>query len=270
MPLIRPARTALLLSIALCSLPAAAALDLTRADENLTALVKMRCSIDPKENVVTWWKSTIFAQLPAKAPSAILGFEGYNICRMEPLEDGSWRFISRELSFYRDLASGRLLDTWASPVTGKTNTVIHVANDPVNNLFGSKRHHGSPNIYPWTGAGGDLPMTFNAPLTDAHPLPPKDFPEESSAGVYAGSEHFMFLTPRASIDDTSVHNSPASYGCTRTGPWPPWKKMGTREGSLLYIAQGPKLGGSAELPADMQALIEAKYPEYASAPAAQS
>jgi hypothetical protein len=266
MPQFRPAIAALAIVAVCASLPAAAALDLSKPEDNLTALVKMRCSMDPAEHVVTWWKGTIFAQFPAKAPSAILGFEGYNICRMEPTEDGSWRFISRELSFYRDLKTGALIDSWDNPFTNTSNAVVQVANDPVNHVFSSKRRDGGPNIYPWIGAGSDLMMTFNVPLTYPNPLSPAQFPEESSGEMYVGSEHFMFFTPRASIDDAEVRNAPASYGWTRIGPWVPWMKMGTREGNLLYIAQGHKIAGVDELPDDMQALIKAKYPEYARAP----
>lgn len=256
--------------LALATTAPVAALDLTKAEDNLTALAKMRCSLDPAEHVVTWWKGTIFAQLPGKAPSAIMGFEGYNICRMEPMEDGSWRFISRELSFYRDLKTGALIDTWDNPLNGRKVDVIHVANDPVNSVFGTKRRDGSPNILPWESAGGDLMMTFNVPLTYPNPLPPKDFPEESSGEMYMGSEHFMFFTDQAAIDDPKVKNAPTSYGWTRIGPWLPWMKMGTAPGNLLYIAQGHKLDGIEALPADMRARIAERYPEYATAPEAWS
>ena len=256
--------------LALATTLPVAALDLTKAEDNLTALAKMRCSLDPAVHVVTWWKGTIFAQVPGKAPSAIMGFEGYNICRMEPMEDGSWRFISRELSFYRDLKTGALIDTWDNPFNGRKVDVIHVANDPVNSVFGTKRRDGSPNILPWESAGGDLMMTFNVSLTYPNPLPPKDFPEESSGETYMGSEHFMFFTDRAAIDDPKVKNAPTSYGWTRIGPWLPWMKMGTAPGNLLYIAQGHKLDGIEALPADMRARIAERYPEYATAPEAWS
>lgn len=241
-------------------------LDLSKPEDNLTALVKMRCSLDPDENVITWWKGTIFAMLPAKAPQPIMGFEGYNACRTVPQEDGTWQFLSRELSFYRDLETGEIIDTWQNPFTGLANEVIHVANDPVSHVFSSVRRDGSPNLYPWIEKGGDLMLTFNVPLTYPNPLTPEEFPEESSGPMYMGSEHFMFFTPRAAIDDPAVKNAPASYGWTRIGPWLPWMRMGTAPGQLLYIAQGHKVDGIADLPADMQERIARDFPEYATAP----
>lgn len=241
-------------------------LDLAVPADNLTALVKMRCSLDPKESVVTWWKGTIFVQLPEKAPAAVLGFEGFNVCRTVPQDDGTWQFLSRELSFYRDLKSGEIIDRFANPWTGATNEVIHVANDPVSHIFSSRTRAGGPNIYPWKSIGGDLMLTFNVPLTYPNPLQPDAFPEESSGKMYTGSEHFMFFTPKAPIDDPSIKNAPASYGWTRIGPYLPWMKMGRRPGNLLYIAQGHKLGGIDELPDDIRARIDRDYPDFRTAP----
>jgi len=242
------------------------ALDLTQPADNLTALVKMRCSLDDKENVFTWWKGTIFAHLPEKAPQAILGFEGYNVCRMVRQDDGTWQFLSRELSFYRDLASGEIIDVWRNPFTDADNQVVQVANDPVNHVFSAKTRSGGPNLYPWESKGGDLMLTFNVPLTYPNPLSPEAFPKESSGPMYVGSEHFMFFTPLAQINDPSIRNASASYGWTRVGPWLPWMKMGTAPGTLLYIAQGHKIDSLGELPADMQARIAKDYPIYAQAP----
>lgn len=246
--------------------PAVQPLDLSDADDNLTALVKMRCSLDPAESVLTWWKGTIFTQFPEKAPEALFAFEGFNVCRTVPQEDGTWQFLSRELSFYRDLATGELIDTWNNPFTGETNEVLHVANDPVSHVFRNRNRAGEPNVYPWIAKGDQLMLTMNVPLTYPNPLSPAEFPEESSGPMYVGSEHFKFFTPRAAIDDPTVLNAPASYGWTRIGPWLPWMKMGTKPGNLLYVAQGMKLPGIGDLPQDIQDRIKRDFPEYAVAP----
>lgn len=266
-------RSKLLLSFALSvvlAAPAQAAFDPKDSDDNLHALVKMRCSLDASEHVVSWWKGSIFVVLPSKAPQSIMGFEGFNICRMAKQDDGSWQFISRELSFYRDLKTGELIDTWENPLSGKTNEVLHVANDPVNSVFGAP---GRPMLLPWesgTSTDDTLMMTFNVPLTYPNPLSPTDFPAESSGEMYVGSEHFMFFTSRKALEDDSLMQAPSHYGWTRIGPWLPWMKMGTAPGHLLYIAQGSKLDGIKDLPTDMQARIERDYPEYVRAPEAWS
>ncbi len=230
---------------------------------NIDSMVKMRCSLDSREDVILWWSGTVFAQLPEKAPSALLGFEGYNICRAEKQADGTWRLLTRELTFYRDLKTGKILDQWDNPMTGERNEVLQVANDPVNNVLNPP---GRPSTVPWVEAGEQLMLTMNIPLTYPNPLPPKEFPKQSSGEMYMGSEHFMFFTPRAAIEDPALTQAPASYGWTRTGPWLPWMEMGQAPGGLLYIAQGNKKASIAELPADIQERVRTTYPEYATAP----
>ncbi len=230
---------------------------------NIESMVKMRCSLDPKEDVILWWSGTVFAQLPEKAPSALFGFEGYNICRAEKQPDGVWRLLTRELTFYRDLKTGKIVDQWDNPMTGESNAVLQVANDPVNNLLNPP---GRPSTVPWVEAGDQLMLTMNIPLTYPNPLPPKDYPKQSSGDMYMGSEHFMFFTPRADMENPALAQAPATYGWSRTGPWLPWMEMGQAPGGLLYIAQGNKKASISELPADIQELVRTTYPEYATAP----
>jgi hypothetical protein len=240
----------------------ARALDLSDPEQSLEAFMKVRCATDGSD-VVTWWKGTIFAQMPAKAPQAIFGFEGFNICRAEKQEDGSWRFFSRELSFYRDVKTGEILSEWQNPFTGKSNEVLHVANDPVNSVMGAPDRR---RAFPFERQGPDLLLTFNVPLSYPNPLQPADWPEESTGEVYAGSEHFLFFAKAAEVEEPSATNAHATIGWTRIGPWLPWMKMAGQPGNLLYIAHGAKIGGIADLPADMQAQVRERFPEYATAP----
>lgn len=238
-------------------------LDLKSDAGSIEAMVKMRCSLDQKEDVILWWSGTVFAQLPQKAPSALLGFEGYNICRAEKQPDGVWRLLTRELTFYRDLKTGKIISQWDNPFTGVRNDVLHVANDPVNNVLNPP---GRPSVMPWVESGDQLMLTMNIPLAYPNPLSPKDFPKQSSGDMYEGSEHFMFFVSRADIDNPALKQVPAAYGWTRIGPWLPWMEMGTHPGNLLYIAQGNKKASISELPADIQERVRSTYPEYATAP----
>ncbi len=242
---------------------AAPHLDLTTDAGSIEAMVKMRCSLDQKEDVILWWNGTVFAQLPSKAPSPLFGFEGYNICRAEKQRDGVWRLLTRELTFYRDLKTGKIIDQWDNTFTGERNNVLQVANDPVNTVLNPP---GRPSVMPWVEAGDQLMLTLNIPLAYPNPLQPKDFPKQSSGETYVGSEHFMFFVPRADIDNPAVKQANVVYGWTRIGPWLPWMEMGQAAGNLLYVAQGNKKASISELPADIQARVRTTYPEYATAP----
>ena len=245
----------------------AAALDIESAADAAETMMKLRCSLDPKEDVIAWWKGTLFQQHaePGKAPVALMGFEGYNICRGEKLEDGTWRLLSRELTFYRDLKTGKILQTWDNPISGERNTVIDVANDPVNTVLNPP---GRPQMaLPWMQVGDEMMFTMNIPLAYPNPLQPEQFPRQSSGPVYAGSEHFMFFASRKDLENPAIKNAPLNLAWTRTGPRLPWMELGQRPGGLLYVAQSTKLDSFDQLPQDIKDLVQSKYPEYTRAPA---
>lgn len=254
----------LLASAAIALSSQAQALDLASAQGATEALVKMRCSLDPKEDVLLWWEGTLFAQEPEKKAYPLMGFEGYNICRSEKLADGTWRLVTRELTFYRDLATGKIIEQWDNPINGQRVDVVQVANDPVNTVLNAP---GREVPLPWVEAGDTLMLTLNIPLAYPNPLQPAQFPLASSGPTYMGSEHFMFFAPRAAMEDPGLSQVPVTYGWTRVGPWLPWMQLGTTPGTLLYIGQGNKRASVADLPADIQQLIQTRYPEYATAPA---
>ena len=238
-------------------------MDLKTEAGSTEAMVKLRCSLDQKQDTILWWSGTVFAHLPQKAPTALLGFEGYNICRAEKQPDGVWTLITRELTFYRDLKTGKIVDEWDNPFTGERNAVLHVANDPVNNVLNPP---GRQTIYPWVESGDQLMLTNNIPLTYPNPLQPKDFPKQSSGEMYVGGEHFMWFAPRADMANPAISQARATYGWARVGPWLPWMEMGERPGNLFYTAQGNKKASIKELPADIQERVRTTYPEYATAP----
>jgi hypothetical protein len=243
--------------------PQVHALDLTSEAGSVEALVKLRCSLDPKQEELLWWAGTLFAQEPGKKAYPLMGFEGYNICRAEKQADGVWRLFTRELTFYRDLKTGKIIDSWDNPISGQRNDVVHVANDPVNTVLNAPGRH---IPMPWVEAGEEIMLTLNIPLAYPNELSPEQFPEESSGPTYMGSEHFMFFAPRAAMEDPALKAAPVTYGWTRLGPWLPWMKLGTTPGQLLYVAQGNKRSSIDQLPEDIQQLVRSKYPEYARAP----
>ena len=257
--------SSVLLAAAIALSPQAKALDLQSETGSVEAMVKLRCSLDPKQEEILWWAGTLFAQEPGKKAAPLMGFEGYNICRAEKQADGVWRLYTRELTFYRDLKTGKILETWDNPISGERNTVVDVANDPVNHV---QNPPGRPQMpLPWVKTPGWLMLTWNIPLAYPNPLMPEQFPRQSSGPVYAGSEHFMFFVKREDMENPAIKSAPLLMSWTRTGPWLPWMELGQRPGGLLYIAQSAKLGSLKELPQDIQDLVHSKYPEYATAPA---
>ncbi len=235
-------------------------LNLSDPNDSMLAFVKMRGSLDPEEETVFWWYGTLFAQVPGSQPQPLMRFEGYNVSRQVPQDDGSFEHLTREVTYYQDLKTGDIMETWENPFTGQTNTIMQVHNDPVNGKFG-------PRDFGWIETGDKLQLLVNVPLRYPNALQPDEWPEESTGEWYLASEHFGFFADREAILDPNVKSAPAQNSWFRTGPWLPWMKMGQRPGGLIYSGSGRKLmGGIGELPKSVYDYTQANFPTYLTAP----
>ncbi len=242
----------------------ASALDTISAAGQLDAFVRMRGSADGKPVYANWWV-TIYAVLPGEKPKAILKLDGYNVARFEKKDDGSVQLISREVAYYKDPASNTIIETWDNPFTKETNEVLQVANDPVNSTFGAPQA-GAAGRLPFRVDGNDVFLLLDVPLAYPNPLTPAEFPAESSGPMYVASEHFGFFSRVSDLEGSKTPSVPLAYEWTRTGPWLPWMKMGTRPGYLLYSGHGKKYASFDELPADVRTYTLKHFPTFKNAP----
>lgn len=243
----------------------AAAVDTTSASGQQDTYMRMRASNDGREVFANWWV-TVFAAIPGERPRELFRLDGYNVGRFIKAADGSAQFVSREVAYYRDSKTGEFLKEWNNPFTKETNTVLQVANDPVNHTLGAPKA-GEAGRFPFMQAGDDVFLRMDIPLGYPNPLLPAEFPAESSGPMYVASEHFIFFAKTRDLEDSKQASVPLTYAWTRTGPWLPWMKMGTRPGNLIYSGHGKKFARFEDLPADVREFTKANFPQYQTAPA---
>jgi len=235
-----------------------AAYDIMEAKNSAEAFVRMRA--DSKGgDVYADWHTTMFIVEPGKKALEVMRLDGFNVGRVAKNANGTYQWLSREVAYYRDLKTGKILDKWDNPVTGKTNDVVQVINDPVNSTFGTRP-------MPWRVKGDDVFVTINVPLMYPNSLQPADFPEESTGPTYFATESFMFASKLSDFANLKLTSVPTSYSWARTGPWLPWMKMGTRPGYVLYIGQGKKLKSAAELDPVVREYTEKNLPDFMVSP----
>ena len=233
---------------------------LSTPEERLHAFLRVRASTDPQEEVVFHWQGRIYAQVQpgVRPPSPLLAFEGYNIARAVPDEDG-WTVLTREITLYRDPDSGELLDCWSNPLRdGAVVSVAHMANDPVNFSLGAP---------PVRWLGHTLAWSVEIPLEYPSPLPVDQWPLHSADDTYQSLEAFSFFADSADLADPSLSTVPAHLTWSRVGPWLPWMEMGQAPGRLVYQATGHKLpGGYTDLPEELRAWVSEHAPGFEHAP----
>ncbi len=236
------------------------AVDFAKAEDSLNAFIRLRGNADGSDTYADW-AVTVFIVEPGKRAMPIMRLDGFNVGRPIKNADGSYQWLSREVAYYRDLKTGAILDKWDNPLTGKTNEVLHVINDPVNGKFAP-----ATMSLPWNIRGEDVFLKMDIPLAYPNALQPTEFPEESTGPTYFASEHFLYFAKMRDLENPSLTSVPSSYAWTRTGPWLPWMKMGTRPGYVLYSGQGKKLKSAAELDATVREYTQKNHPDFMSAP----
>ena len=260
----RPAAVVLAACMAAALSGPAVALDTTSSAGQLEAFMRMRANNDGRDAFANWWV-TVFAVVPGEKPREIFRLDGFNVGRIVKAEDGSALFITREVAYYRDLKTGEFLKEWANPFTNERNTVVQVLNDPVNSRWAAPKA-GEAGRLPFMQNGDDVILRLDVPLAYPNPLQPAEFPAESSGPMYLASEHFTFFSKGADLENKGSASVPSAWAWSRTGPWLPWMKMGTRPGYLMYSGHGKKFAKFEDLPADVRDFTKANYPLYMTSP----
>jgi hypothetical protein len=242
-------------------------LDLNKPEDNLTAFAKMRCSTKEGEETYFYATGTIYSFIPGERDKAILDFEMYNVAKLLKIE-GGYQMLTREVGFYKDLETGKILEKWYNPWRKDTIDVVQVWNDPVNQKFILKGKYGDWGV-PFTENAGRVAMYSDIFLTYPSPLSVADFPENSASDTYEAAELFQFFFNKADVNNPNMANVPCDMSWTRMAPYLPWMRMGQRPGNLVYQCRGYKLSGAdawLQIPQQMREYILKNKPEFQHAP----
>lgn len=233
----------------------------------------------------------------------LFGIEGYNIRRAirDPNNPNDIVIATREILFYLDPNTGQVLEEWVNPYTGKTNTVIPIANDHVN--FRYRVEDGVLKsvieISTCTPPGPPVISSPFPPVPVGDPIEIGDsylwssdiFPRYSlnaryciSDGLglrnnyYTSSEIFDFYVPMRELQKRTwlglgKHVVPkrvptVKNSWVRNGPWIPWMCMKETDydGVLVYHASSELLESWKDLPEWIKERVQKDYPLYMNAP----
>ncbi|KAG2199694.1 hypothetical protein INT47_012830, partial [Mucor saturninus] len=230
---------------------------------DVNSLLKLRYATDPEANTLFQWEGSIFVFIPGEAPKKLFQCVGMNVSKAK-IEENKLKVSGKELTYYLDPTTGQKLSTWDNPWTGEKGLpVMHIANDPVQMALPSfvpltARHNKYSNT---TSVVVELPLFYPNPLaTEDH-----KFDAYDANAMYEAGEFFTFKCNTAEFDDSKTIDH-VEVNWTRISKFPPFMKMGDKQGYVLFHCTGYKLpqGSTAD---DLEPLlakeISERLPSYA-------
>ncbi len=243
-------------------------LDLDKAEDNLTAFVKVRGSLKDGEEVIFYANGTVYGFVEGERDKPLMGFQMYNIGRQIKTGDYSYDLLTNEVLLYTDLKTGEVLETFENPYTKETVDVLHVWNSPVNQKQVLDGKYGKWGLN-YNKLGDDM-ICMNADIFLAYPSPltMKEYPKNSQSDLYEAAELFQFFFSEKELNDPTKNSIDCTISWTRLGPWLPWLNMGQHQGNMVYQGAGYKLLETDydKMPKVLTEYVLANKPEYRHAP----
>lgn len=248
---------------------------------NRDTFARLDGNLDTTQEKCGWLKGKAFGVRDNEKVRPLFAVEGFSFTRLKRLDDGSWRRMLREMVFYRDLETGKLLDHWHNPYTNEDVKVVTIANDPFNYTIGEflpdppsygglnkEKPPKRPFLLDWSnGPNDELILTTDVNLYYPNAMQPDKWPRESAGPMNRVSELFIYVIKRKDAENRNLTHLPAIGAWSRITPWLPWMLMGQAPGHISYFTTfGTLSGGVKELPADLVAAARAMDPKWLSAP----
>ena len=232
--------------------------DLTSRKENLEGMLRMTASL-AEEDVPWWFDGTIFGILGENEPKPLVRFEGWEIYWVRPLGDGAYELTGHTVTFFCDVETGKMLDTFDNPYTGKRNNVTASVqgggagfgfNYSVNGVRPTKfvdKMPDKPLQLQWSMVRDAIWMHAETAYPPGMKQPRK--------------QRQTIFTQQANFADRSILKLPAVFTATVFGNWPRWMDMGNHPGHVIWHASGAKLDSINDLSPKFRERLERDHPD---------
>ena len=219
---------------------------------------------------VYWWFTGVTHGLtPDEGLKPLFRHENFSFGPYTRESESRHSSVMQDITFYRDLKSGQLIREFGNPYTGETVPIVEVVTNDIRNFYDANGNSGfiadgqemqQPFEISTTQVQDDLWMTRHMDWTLPNPLDPA-----VHANAYTGPMIRMQMETtlhmrRQDVEDSAATSIAATSGYEAVTPWFPWMHMGGKEGYLITRAVGAKLQSYAELPGEILALGEERFP----------
>jgi hypothetical protein len=256
-------------------------------EDNLKALVKLTSDLSGKP-IVGWYGGHVFAVVGDEILKPLFGLEGFGTGMSVQQPDGTFKSSWKEVGFYKDLVTGKIIENWNNPYINEKVEVVHIQNEAVNTILAPNYpdytkmallgeagqlkmefpNYTRPNdltrpmVLPWTVVGDQVAVWNDFRGRVKNVLDPKEYVRESTGEYIRVSEFFLNMGSHKLMMDEGVANVPATGAWNRLAPWLPWMFMGRAPGHLFYRCTTKKLNKFEELPKHILDYTEKKFNAY--------
>lgn len=227
--------------------------DLSMPRANLEGMLRMTASL-AEEDVPWWFDGTIFGIVGENAPLPLVRFEGWEVYWVRPVENDAYELTGHTVTFFYDVETGEVLDTFDNPYTGAINKVEPSVqgggagfgfNYSVNGVRPTRfldKMPEKPLLLQWSSVRDVIWMHAET----AYP-PGLRQPRKQRQTMFA---------PLADFTNPEILNLPTAFSATVFENWPRWMDMGDEPGHVIWHASGAKIGSLDELPDQFRARLE--------------
>jgi hypothetical protein len=237
-------------------------LDLTAAEDLLTAAVKMRGATD-NSLALGWVAGYRYAVIDGRS-IPMFGLLAGTYSRYRKLDSLAYEVRSFEVAFFTDMVSGELLETWKNPVTGKTVDVPTFQTPPAKyritpeglDLSEIKSMQGmNPDhlFRPVQVNGEDVRLTEEI----------KIYAETAPAGAkpFRYTEVTTYQAKKPDIDNPALVTVPTSIKYQSLVSFDEWMGMDGIDGLHMGSGSGDRVARVEDFPGLYLELTERFYPD---------
>lgn len=225
---------------------------------------RIQRSLADEDEILHWYHFIMVAVPVGRAPQPVVRWEGIELSRHRRIGENHYRLHGHNLSFARDLMTGRFVDEVRNPLTGRMvrPPIMALTEDP--GMWASPEGIvplDSPNAPP-RPKYGMIRRERDVVKIDGIRVPPADWP---ATFLEMGTE----ATPAALFDDPAQLWLPAEVSGSYVFPYPAWMDMGDAPGHMFAYWNGSKLRSVGQLPSEFVARARATRPDLLAVDAAQ-
>ena len=229
--------------------------------------LRTRADLSGQETVFHF-TGEVYSMIPGQKSMELFAVDGYNISRLEKVEDG-YQLLGKEVLLLLDHRTKKILGTWRNPFTGESLPVLHILNNPTNQSFVY-----DPQMMPYISSmlpsvQLDESIIYHSEIFPFYPhvLPRREYNAYVQSDSFQAAEVTEYRVRTQALADSNMTSVPAEYSWSYISPWLPFMSMSDRAGQLLFVARGQKLeGGFAALPTALKGYVVTHHIDFSQAP----